>query len=106
MWILQGPEKTFRPIAGSVKTVGRATRADDPRASRQRRRRPSIERATSTRIVVLKRMKVPPGADRAHLQHRFLREAKSMAAINSDFVARLSVANSQSLQARTRERIE
>jgi hypothetical protein len=27
MWVLQGPKKTFRPIAGSVKTVGRATRA-------------------------------------------------------------------------------
>jgi pSer/pThr/pTyr-binding forkhead associated (FHA) protein len=28
MWILQGPRKTFRLTAGSVKTVGRATRAD------------------------------------------------------------------------------
>jgi pSer/pThr/pTyr-binding forkhead associated (FHA) protein len=28
MWILQGPKKTFRLTAGSVKTVGRATRAD------------------------------------------------------------------------------
>jgi ABC transport system ATP-binding/permease protein len=28
MWILQGPEKTFRLTAGSVKTVGRAIRAD------------------------------------------------------------------------------
>ena len=28
MWILQGPEKTFRLTAGSVKTVGRAVRAD------------------------------------------------------------------------------
>jgi pSer/pThr/pTyr-binding forkhead associated (FHA) protein len=28
MWILQGPEWTFRLTDGSVKTVGRATRAD------------------------------------------------------------------------------
>ena len=28
MWILQGPKKTFRLTAGSVKTVGRSTRAD------------------------------------------------------------------------------
>jgi pSer/pThr/pTyr-binding forkhead associated (FHA) protein len=28
MWILQGPERTFRLTDGSVKTVGRATRAD------------------------------------------------------------------------------
>jgi hypothetical protein len=28
MSILQGPKKTFRLTAGSVKTVGRATRAD------------------------------------------------------------------------------
>jgi hypothetical protein len=30
MWILQGPEKTFRLTAGSVKTVGRSTRANRP----------------------------------------------------------------------------
>jgi len=43
----------------------------------------------SDQIVALKQMNLPPGLEREDLKQRFLREARAMAKINSDYVVRL-----------------